>query len=200
MNQIKRNIYSVGQVNTYIKNMFAQDFFLQRICVQGEVSNCKYHTSGHIYFTLKDADGAINCIMFAGNRKGLTFPMKDGDQVVVTGSTISECTENYIKKLKENGITISVDIDNIEDHPSGGETENPVETKTLKGVIEDIRTAVIDGNSYYYIKLEDSKSYFVFKAGDNESVVILSVGDKVKIEAEETAGSIVQAKSIEKTK
>ena len=86
MNQIKRNIYSVGQVNTYIKNMFAQDFFLQRICVQGEVSNCKYHTSGHIYFTLKDADGAINCIMFAGNRKGLTFPMKDGDQVVVTGS------------------------------------------------------------------------------------------------------------------
>ena len=121
-------------------------------------------------------------------------------QVVVTGSTISECTENYIKKLKENGITISVDIDNIEDHPSGGETENPVETKTLKGVIEDIRTAVIDGNSYYYIKLEDSKSYFAFKAGDNESVVILSVGDKVKIEAEETDGSIVQAKSIEKTK
>lgn len=86
MNQMKKNIYSVGQVNTYIKNMFMQDFFLQRINVQGEVSNCKYHSSGHIYFTLKDQVGAINCIMFAGNRKGLTFPMKDGDKVVVTGS------------------------------------------------------------------------------------------------------------------
>lgn len=86
MNQMKKNIYSVGQVNTYIKNMFTQDFFLQRINVQGEVSNCKYHSSGHIYFTLKDQAGAINCIMFAGNRKGLTFPMKDGDKVVVTGS------------------------------------------------------------------------------------------------------------------
>ena len=86
MNQMKKNIYSVGQVNTYIKNMFTQDFFLQRINVQGEVSNCKYHSSSHIYFTLKDQAGAINCIMFAGNRKGLTFPMKDGDKVVVTGS------------------------------------------------------------------------------------------------------------------
>ena len=47
-----KNVYSVGQVNTYIKNMFAQDFMLQRISVKGEVSNCKYHTSGHIYFTI----------------------------------------------------------------------------------------------------------------------------------------------------
>ena len=49
-----KNVYSVGQVNTYIKNMFAQDFMLQRISVKGEVSNCKYHTSGHMNFTLKD--------------------------------------------------------------------------------------------------------------------------------------------------
>ena len=82
MNQMKKNIYSVGQVNTYIKNMFTQDFFLQRINVQGEVSNCKYHSSGHIYFTLKDQAGAINCIMFAGNRKGLGFLMKEGDKVL----------------------------------------------------------------------------------------------------------------------
>ncbi len=83
---MKRNIYSVGQVNTYIKNMFAQDFMLQRICVKGEVSNCKYHTSGHIYFTLKDAAGAIGAVMFAGNRRGLAFRMKEGDKVIVTGS------------------------------------------------------------------------------------------------------------------
>lgn len=81
-----KNIYSVGQVNNYIKNMFAQDFFLHRICVRGEVSNCKYHTSGHIYFTLKDSGGTIAAIMFAGNRGGLSFPMKEGDRVVVTGS------------------------------------------------------------------------------------------------------------------
>lgn len=81
-----RNVYSVGQVNAYIKNLFAQDFMLERIAIKGEVSNCKYHTSGHIYFTLKDAMGAMACVMFAGNRKGLTFRMKEGDNVVVKGS------------------------------------------------------------------------------------------------------------------
>ncbi len=83
---MKRNVYSVGQVNQYIKNMFAQDFLLERILVRGEVSNCKYHASGHIYFTLKDTAGAIACVMFAGNRRGLTFRMKEGDNVIVSGS------------------------------------------------------------------------------------------------------------------
>lgn len=81
-----KNIYSVGQVNAYIKNMFSQDFLLQQISVKGEVSNCKYHTSGHIYFTIKDEKSAMSAIMFAGNRRGLAFPMKEGDKVVVTGS------------------------------------------------------------------------------------------------------------------
>ena len=81
-----KNVYSVGQVNTYIKNMFAQDFMMQRISVKGEVSNCKYHSSGHIYFTLKDPAGTINAIMFAGYRRGLSFQMKEGDKVIVTGS------------------------------------------------------------------------------------------------------------------
>lgn len=81
------SIYSVGQVNAYIKNMFAQDFMMKHIYVRGEVSNCKYHTSGHIYFTLKDETGTLNAIMFAGNRKGgLHFPMKEGDNVVVLGA------------------------------------------------------------------------------------------------------------------
>ena len=83
---MKQNVYSVGQVNQYIKNMFAQDFLLERILVRGEVSNCKYHASGHIYCTLKDAVGAIACVMFAGNRRGLTFRMKEGDNVIVSGS------------------------------------------------------------------------------------------------------------------
>ena len=59
---------------------------LSRIYVRGEVSNCKYHTSGHLYFSLKDASGTIACVMFAGQRRGLAFRMKDGDKVIVGGS------------------------------------------------------------------------------------------------------------------
>ncbi len=81
-----KNVYTVGQVNAYIKNMFTQDFMMSRIYVKGEVSNCKYHTSGHIYFTLKDETGALQAVLFAGNRKGLAFHMKDGDNVIVLGS------------------------------------------------------------------------------------------------------------------
>ena len=82
-----KNVYSVRQVNAYIKNMFVQDFMLNRIYVKGEVSNCKYHTSGHIYFSLKDESGAIACVMFAGERRtGLTFRMQEGQKVIVLGS------------------------------------------------------------------------------------------------------------------
>lgn len=79
-------IYSVTQVNAYIKNMFVQDFLLNRVSVRGEVSNCKYHTSGHIYFTLKDKTGTLSAVMFASQRKGLTFQLQEGQQVVVGGS------------------------------------------------------------------------------------------------------------------
>lgn len=79
-------VYSVSQVNSYIRSMFSQDFALSRIAVKGEVSNCKYHTSGHIYFTLKDGGGSIGAVMFAGQRKGLEFRLRDGQQVVAKGS------------------------------------------------------------------------------------------------------------------
>lgn len=81
-----RNVYSVRQVNAYIKNMFTQDFMLNRIYVRGEVSNCKYHTSGHIYFSLKDESGTIACVMFASSRSGLSFRMQSGQTVIVLGS------------------------------------------------------------------------------------------------------------------
>lgn len=81
-----KNIYSVGQVNRYVKNMFTQDFVLQKVYVKGEVSNCKYHPSGHIYFSLKDETGVLSCVMFAGQRRGLAFRMKNGDKVVAGGS------------------------------------------------------------------------------------------------------------------
>lgn len=81
-----QNVYTVGQINSYIKNMFAQDFLLANLSVKGEVSNCKYHSSGHIYFTLKDGKGTISCVMFAGNRSGLAFRLTEGMQVVVRGT------------------------------------------------------------------------------------------------------------------
>lgn len=78
--------YSVTQVNSYIKNMFTQDFLLRRLSVKGEVSNCKYHSSGHIYFTLKDSGGTLSAVMFASQRKGLKFHLEEGQQVVVKGT------------------------------------------------------------------------------------------------------------------
>lgn len=81
-----QKVYSVSQINTYIKNMFTQDFVLNRISIRGEVSNCKYHSSGHIYFSLKDASGTIACVMFAGARAGLAFRLSDGQQVVADGN------------------------------------------------------------------------------------------------------------------
>lgn len=78
-------VYTVKQVNSYIKNMFKQDFLLNSVSVKGEISNCKYHTSGHIYFTLKDADAALSVIMFASQAARLRFKLKDGMSVVVSG-------------------------------------------------------------------------------------------------------------------
>lgn len=80
------SVYSVSQVNRYIKSLISEDYFLSRIYVRGEVSNCKYHTSGHIYFTLKDREGAIPCVMFAGSRGGLKFRLSEGQQVIVLGN------------------------------------------------------------------------------------------------------------------
>ena len=81
-----QNVYTVAQVNSYIRNMFTQDFMLQKVRIRGEVSNCKYHTSGHIYFTLKDEKSAIACVMFSADRKGLPFRMAEGQQIIVSGS------------------------------------------------------------------------------------------------------------------
>lgn len=80
------SIYSVGQVNSYIKDMFVQNALLRRINVRGEISNCTYHRTGHIYFSLKDHTGAISCVMFKGDSQSLTFQMQEGQKVVVSGN------------------------------------------------------------------------------------------------------------------
>lgn len=78
--------YWVSEINRYIKHIFDSDFALGRIWIKGEISNCKYHTSGHIYFTLKDKSGQISCVMFAAHRAGLNFKLQDGQSVMAQGN------------------------------------------------------------------------------------------------------------------
>ena len=103
-----RSIYSVGQINAYIKNMFTQDYLLGAVSVRGEVSNCKYHSSGHIYFTLKDEKAVLQAVMFAGNRGGLSFTLKEGQRVIVTGAVnIYERDgkyQLYAKQISRDGV------------------------------------------------------------------------------------------------
>lgn len=103
-----KNVYTVRQVNSYIKNMFAQDFMLNRIYVKGEVSNLKYHTSGHIYFSLKDESGTIACVMFAGSRSGLSFRMEEGQQIIVLGVVDVYARDGkyqlYARKIMRDGV------------------------------------------------------------------------------------------------
>jgi exodeoxyribonuclease VII large subunit len=107
MRNKNQNVYTVGQVNSYIKNIFDQDYMLRRIYVSGEVSNCKYHPSGHIYFTLKDSASALNCIMFAGDRRGLGFRLTEGQQVIAKGSvSVFERDgryQLYVKEVTQDG-------------------------------------------------------------------------------------------------
>lgn len=81
-----KKVFTVSQINAYLKRMFASDYMLNRIFMKGEVSNVKYHSSGHIYFSLKDESSSIACVMFAGDRReGLTFRMENGQSVIVGG-------------------------------------------------------------------------------------------------------------------
>ena len=82
----RQTVYTVTQVNSYLYQMFSSDPFLARIYVKGEVSNCKYHSSGHIYFSLKDEQAQISCVMFASSRRKLAFHLEDGQRVIVFGS------------------------------------------------------------------------------------------------------------------
>ncbi len=102
------SVYSVKQLNRYIKNMFEQDYLLSQIAVQGEISNLKDHPTGHIYFSLKDEDSVIGAVMFAGQRKGLKCRLKEGMKVVIRGSVdVYEARGSYqiyAREIEEAGI------------------------------------------------------------------------------------------------
>ncbi len=78
-------VYSVSQVNSYIRQLFSTDLLLTRLYVRGEISNCKYHSSGHIYFSLKDEQGQIRCVMFASHRRNLNFRLENGQKIIAFG-------------------------------------------------------------------------------------------------------------------
>ena len=82
---IEPKIFTVGQINRYIRNLLENDFILSSLLVKGEISNFKAHSSGHLYFTLKDASGALSCVMFRQDAAGLPFEPENGMQVVVYG-------------------------------------------------------------------------------------------------------------------
>lgn len=89
-------VFTVGQINRYIKNMMEHDVILSSLLVRGEISNFKAHTSGHLYFTLKDAVGAIVCVMFRGDAQNLPFIPENGMQVVICGHvSLYEKTGQY---------------------------------------------------------------------------------------------------------
>lgn len=90
-------------------------------------------------------------------------------QIVSTGTTVAECEANYVRLLASKGITDSAD-------------DLPTAQTEITGVVDDIRTAVLDGNSYYFIKLKDSDVYYSVSATSDTDVVILNVGDTVTIQ------------------
>ncbi len=104
----KKNVYSVTQINSYIRGMLSQDFLLNGLMVRGEVSNLTDHASGHLYFTLKDEKSAVSCVMFASDRRGLAFPLREGMQVIVSGTVDVYVRDGkyqlYAKKIEKDGV------------------------------------------------------------------------------------------------
>ena len=105
---MKIKTLSVSEVNNYIKKILDNDFILNNLSVKGEISNLKLHSSGHIYFSLKDSAGKINCIMFKNRVYDLRFPLEDGMEVVIRGRasvyTASGTFQIYCDEIEKEGI------------------------------------------------------------------------------------------------
>ena len=101
------NAISVSELNKYIKTKFEEDEYLENVLVEGEISNCKYHYTGHIYFTLKDENSLIKSIMFRTYTSHLDFKLQDGMKVMILGSvSVFErdgTYQLYAKAIKQLG-------------------------------------------------------------------------------------------------
>lgn len=104
---MKIKTLTVSEVNNYIKRILDNDFILSNLSVKGEISNLKYHSSGHIYFSLKDDNGKVNCVMFKGNAAYLDFELEEGMEVVITGrASLYPATGSfqlYCDEIKKEG-------------------------------------------------------------------------------------------------
>ncbi len=167
---------------------------------QGDVQNYKYAATFPIllnisgeptyFMSLKDSDNLV---------RRYAMVNVENYQVAVTGQTIAECIESYVKKLEQNNIKIDLDIDEIKDATENNVTEEntpSVEVLTVKGKISDIRTAVMDGESVYFIELDGNGIYYSIAASKEQGVVIMNIGDTVKIKYTNGEGEIIPAQSI----
>jgi len=116
-----------------------------------------------------------------------------------TATTLTGCIENYVAALAQNNIKVDVDTDDIQEATDDGENGEAVVSKDIEvtGAITDIRTAVINGESVYYIKLDSSDSYYSVKASDAENVIIANKGDDVTIKVKNEKGNIIPATAFE---
>ncbi len=173
----KGRIYSVAQVNHYVKNLFLGDYLLKHLMVKGEISNCKYHSSGHIYFTLKDETGTLACVMFKSKRMGgIDFELMDGQEVVCEGQVsvyerdgryqlyvdkislsggggLYEAYELLKQKLYEEGL---FDFEHKKEIPKYPKRVGIVTAKT-GAAIEDIKNIAKRRNPYVQLILYPAK-------------------------------------------
>ncbi len=105
---MKLKTLSVGEVNNYVKKLVENDFILKNLNVKGEISNLKFHSSGHIYFSLKDENSKVNCIMFKNNAVNLDFRLEEGMKIEIKarlGVYHKEGTyQLYCENIKKAGI------------------------------------------------------------------------------------------------
>lgn len=139
------------------------------------------------FMSLKDASNLV---------KGYAMINVGQYSIGATGTTLSACIENYVKELAKNNINVTVDTDEIVDNPLNDDNESNGKL-TATGKIVEIRTAVIDGNSVYYIKLDSADCFYSVKAADAESVVLVNKGDTVTVTITTDKGNIIPASALE---
>ena len=167
---------------------------------QGEVQDYKYAATFPILLNIKGQPTYFMSLKDSGSIvKRYAMVNVQNYQVAVTGNTIAQCTEAYAEKLKQNNINIKIDIDEIIDATEGNEGTSDgtaVEYETVKGTVTDIRTAVMGGESVYFIELDGKGVYYSIAAADAENVVIMNKGDKISVKFKAAEGKIIEAVAV----
>ena len=106
------SVITVSQLNTYLKSVLDSNPILNNLLIKGEVSNLKYYSSGHIYFSLKDEEGVIKCVMFSSYASKLNISLKEGEKIIVNGSLsiygANGSYQIYVKSLEKRKMDVIV--------------------------------------------------------------------------------------------